>query len=114
MNIEVKKVRIGSFKNIQETGIIQSGFVICNVERQDTYDKICIIDGDYAIDINDFKNKYPIIKRNEYNQILPEQEIIEDVLYALDIQNLDKNDDIKSIKQKKKIHNYLKKQSKNK
>jgi hypothetical protein len=116
MNYEVKKVEIGTFNSINPTGIVQTGKHIYNAEKNITRDIICIIDeeNEVAIDINDFNKKYKILKRNKYNQILPNQDIVENKEYALNLKNL-KPEDInilEKIKYNFKISKYDKEQGK--
>lgn len=118
MNYEIKKVEIGFLTSIENTGKIQQGNVVYNIEKEVTREIICIIDteNNIAVDLNNFNNKYQILKRNSYNQILPNQEIVSDREYALKLNNLglEDLDILKKIKYNYKKRKYEKEQGKTK
>ncbi len=88
--MELKKVTIGYLSNAMQTGIIEKGYTLCKIERRDMGQKLCIIDNNKAVDINDFSNEYEIVKRDDNHRIAPDQTIKEEVLYALDLEEVSK------------------------
>ncbi|MBP3461231.1 MAG: hypothetical protein J6K21_02325 [Bacilli bacterium] len=106
MNYEIKKVEIGKFKGINVTGKVQLGNTIYNAEKIITKELLCIIDNEknVAVDITNLNNTYVIIKRNKYNQILPQQNIEENKEYALKLKEL-KPEDINLLTKIK--YNYI-------
>ncbi len=87
--MELKNVTIGSFSKIEATGIVESGKTLYRLYRNQKYEqqKICIVDNDIAIDVNNFDNKYPIIKKDAYGRIIDE-DILSSVKYAIDQENV--------------------------
>ena len=106
MNYEIKKVEIGKFKKINATGTVQEGSTVYNAEKEITKEILCIIDREtnLAVDITDLSKRYEIIKRNKYNQILPNQNIEESKEYALKLNEL-KPEDISILSKIK--YNYI-------
>ena len=90
--MDIKKVEIGYLNNSIKTGIIQEGLSVYKLEKKVIEEKICFIIGDKAVDINNFDNIYPIVKRNIFNQIIAEQIIKEEIKYALNLKKLTKED----------------------
>lgn len=108
--MDIKKVEIGYLKNPKITGIVQNYMCVYKLEKEILEEKICFIIGDKAIDINDFNNAYIILKKNDYNQILPEQNIKEGLVYGLKVKDLTKEDLslLKKIDYRKKAKQYKK------
>ena len=73
------------------------------LEREDLGERICIINKETAIDIEDFNNKYEIIKRDQNNRVLNNIDVF--AIYAFDMEPVDK----KTVKNyKKRIKQYKK------
>lgn len=108
--MDIKKVEIGYLKNPRKTGIIQEGLSVYKLEKEVIEEKICFILGDKAVDIDNFDSIYPIVKRNTFNQILPEQIIKEGLLYGLNVKDLTKKDlsILKKVDYRKKEKQYKK------
>ncbi|MBE6160571.1 MAG: hypothetical protein E7157_05975 [Lactobacillales bacterium] len=110
MEYIIKKVEIGYLKNANKTGIVQNSMTIYTIEKQVIANKICLIVGDNAVDIDNFDNVYPIVKRNKFKQISPYQKIDEQQIYALDVKELQKEDLslFKKSKYEKRVKQYKK------
>lgn len=92
MDYVIKKVEIGYLKNINKTGLVQNSMTIYTVEKEVIDERVCFIIGENAIDIDNFDNIYPIVKRNKFRQISPYQKIDGQQVYALDVKELEKED----------------------
>ena len=102
--MEIKNVTIGYLNQQFATGIITNGKTLYKLERENIGNRICIIDKDKAIDIEDFNNEYEIIKRDEYYRIINEN-INFLTIYAFEMNSIEKKEE-KSYK--KRIKQYKK------
>ena len=103
--MEIKNVTIGYLNNQIKTGIIEGGKSLYRLERENIGKRICIIEKDRAIDIDDFNNEYEIIKRDEHRRILNQVDFL--TIYAFEMEPVDENVKKtykKRIKQYKKIN----------
>ncbi len=99
--MEIKNVTIGYLRGFEKTGIVEKGRTVYKIYRENICTKLCIIDDDYAIDVNNFDNKYEIIKRDSNYRII--NDIDSNKKYALDIEPIEEELDFKPlIKQYKK------------
>lgn len=113
MDVDLKIVEIGYLKNPIKTGIIQQNMAVYNLEKEIVDEKVCFIVDDKAIDINNFNNIYPIIKRNSSNQILETQEIDSNIKYAITLKDVINCEIglLKKINYNRKIKQYKKNNS---
>jgi hypothetical protein len=102
--MEIKRVTIGYLNEGFKTGIVCEGKTLYKLERENIGERVCIIDKDKAIDINDFDNEYEIIIRDEYNRIA-NKDISFLTIYAFEMTPIDKKEE-KSYK--KRIKQYKK------
>lgn len=105
--MEIKEVTLGELSSPVKTGIIENSKTLYRLYRvpDSIRVKVCLIDNDYAVEIDDFDNKYPLLKRDRLGRIIDEQVIEEETTYALDISPVDS----KTIKNyKKKLKEYKK------
>ena len=104
--MELKNVTIGYLNEKFQTGMVTQGKMLYRFERENIGKKICIIDEDKAIDIDDFNNEYEIIKRDEYNRIENDIDIL--TKYAFEMEEVDTKTAKtykKRVKQYKKMKN---------
>ena len=89
--MEIRNVTIGLLSSPIKTGIIENGRSLCRLYRvpESIRVKVCLIDNDYAIEVDDFDNKYPLIKRDRLGRIIDNQIIDEETTYALDVEPFD-------------------------
>ena len=102
----IKNVTIGYLNEKFQTGMVSKGKMLYRFERENVGKKICIIDNDKAIDIDDFNNEYEIIRRDEYNRIENDVDIL--TQYAFEMEDVDTKTARlykKRVKQYKKINN---------
>ena len=86
--MEIKRVKIGYLKDLTQTGIIENGKTVYRLSREIIGEKICFIDEKFAVDSEDFNNKYELITRDEYNRII--NKIDSNTIYALESEELNK------------------------
>ena len=101
--MEIKNVTIGYLKEIEKTGRVENNKTVYLIFRENIETKLCLVDNDYAYDINDLNNKYEIIKRDENHRIITDTN--PNLLYALDVFSIEKEEQIKYkqvVKQYKK------------
>lgn len=104
--MEIKSVTIGYLNNQIKTGLIENKKTVYKLERENIGERICIIDNEFAIDIDDFEKKYEIIKRDENHRIANEN-IDFLTIYAFEMTPIDQKTEKtykKRIKQYKKIN----------
>ena len=103
--MELKNVTIGYLNSQVQTGIVENGKSLYRLEREDVGNKICIIDKEKAIDIDDFNTEYEIVKRDENKRILNDVDFL--TLYAFEMEDVDKETTKsykKRVKQYKKLN----------
>lgn len=90
-NYELMKVTIGRF-TAPKTKMNKVSVAIEQNDVVDVKNKICIIEKDYVVDVEDFDKQYKIIKTNKYGIILPNQNVDMDEFYALKVKKIEKKD----------------------
>lgn len=103
--MELKNVTIGYLNSEIQTGIIENGKTLYKLERENVGERICIIDNDKVIDIDDFNIEYELIKRDSNNRIINDIDFI--TLYAFEMDNVDRETTKsykKRVKQYKKLN----------
>ena len=108
--MEIKKVTLGLLSSPVKTGIIENHKTLYRLYRvpDSIRVKICLIDNDMAIEVDDFDTLYPIITRDELGRLTDDQVINEDTTYALDIEPVEQyvaKTYKKKIKEYKKLNN---------
>lgn len=105
--MEIKNVTIGYLRGFEKTGRIEKGKTVYKIYRENICSKLCIIDDDYAVDVNNFDNKYEIIRRDSNYRII--NDIDSNKKYALDIEPIEEEIKFKPlIKQYKKCKKNIK------
>ncbi len=82
--MEIKRAIIGRLSKPIKTGIVSNGKTLHKLYWNVLDEKICIIDNDVAIDINDFNNTYNLLKRDEYGRL--DSNINYDDVYCLQVE----------------------------
>lgn len=111
-NYELMKVTIGKFST-PKTTMCKVSEAIEQENVVDIQNKVCIVEDDYVVDVEDFDKKYQIIKTNKYGIILPNQKVDMDMYYALNVKKIEKKD-ISLLQSININHSYTKYKKKNK